>query len=46
MKNPFFKNHGPVKLVDILANLNLKNFNDLGNNLVYDVKDLKSAKKK
>ena len=40
MSNPFFKNNGPIKLSEILENLNLKK-NDLEKNLVInDIKDL------
>ena len=45
MNNPFFKNNGPFKINDLLKDLNLKNIENLENNLVFDTKDLQSAKK-
>ena len=45
MKHPFFKNHGPFKIINLLKDLKLNNFNDLDNGLVIDIKDLQSAEK-
>ena len=45
MKHPFFKNYGPYKIINLLKDLKLNNFNDLDNGLVIDVKDLQSAEK-
>ena len=44
MINPFFKNNGPFKIVDILNHLNLSNTDNYKSDLIYDVKDLNSAK--
>ena len=43
MKHPFFKNHGPFQLDDLLRDLKLKDINNSGNNLVHDIKDLQTA---
>ena len=43
MKNPFFKNYGPLKIEDLLNNLSLQNLENYKNDLIYDVKDLLSA---
>ncbi len=44
MSNPFFKNHGPINITEILKCLNL-NFYDLNTDQkVTDIKDLNSAK--
>ena len=45
MKHPFFKNHGPFKINDILKDLVIKNVDNFKNNLIIDVKDLQSANK-
>ena len=45
MKHPFFKNYGPYKIINLLKDLKLNNFNDLDNGLVIDIKDLQSAEK-
>ena len=45
MKNPFFKNYGPVKIENLLKDLNLLNLNTYKDDLIYDVKDLLSAEK-
>ena len=43
MSNPFFKNHGPIKLSKIANTLNI-NINDLNKeNIVNDIKDLLSS---
>ena len=45
MKHPFFKNHGPFKINDILKSLDVKNVENFENNLIIDVKDLQTANK-
>ena len=45
MSNPFFKNHGPIKITDIIKYLNL-NENKLNEDQeIQDIKDLLSADK-
>ena len=43
MQNPFFKNNGPFKILDIIECLNLSNNKIDPNKLVLDIKDLYSA---
>jgi UDP-3-O-[3-hydroxymyristoyl] glucosamine N-acyltransferase len=43
VNHPFFKNHGPFNINDLLKDLNLKNLEFLDNDLIYDIKDLQSA---
>ena len=45
MKNPFFKNHGPFKITDLLKDLKTNISENLGNNLIVDIKDLQTAQK-
>ena len=45
MKHPFFKNHGPFDVVNILNELKLYNIENLENNSVADIKDLETAEK-
>ena len=45
MDNPFFINHGPFKIENILNILNLSNLYHFKDDLIYDVKDLNNAKK-
>ncbi len=45
MDNPFFKNHGPVLIKDLLKDLKLTNIDEFNNDSIDDVKDLVSAKK-
>jgi UDP-3-O-[3-hydroxymyristoyl] glucosamine N-acyltransferase len=45
VKHPFFKNYGPLKINDILKDLNIKNVKSFENNLIIDVKDLQTANK-
>jgi len=45
VKHPFFKNHGPFKINDILKDQNIKNEVNFENNLIFDVKDLQTANK-
>ena len=45
MKHPFFKNYGPFKLDDLLKDLQSNSIDNIGNNLVHDIKDLQSADK-
>ena len=43
MSNPFFKNHGPLKLSEILKSLKI-NINDLKKDIeINDIKDLLSS---
>ena len=45
MSNPFFKNHGPFNILEILDKLNLdKNF-EIKNQEIFDIKDIYSANK-
>ena len=46
MDNPFFKNYGPIKAVEIYKILNLKPNNKISNQNVSDIKDLAHSKKK
>ena len=45
MKHPFFKNHGPFKIEELLKNLKLDNKENLSDDIVHDVKDLQTADK-
>ena len=45
MKNPFFKNHGPFKIKDLLNDINYDNSNILGDDLILDIKDLVTSSK-
>jgi len=45
VKHPFFKNHGPFKISDLLNDLKLDIIENLDNNLVVDIKDLQNAEK-
>ena len=45
MKNPFFKNLGPFKIIDLLKDLKIANEKILGDELINDVKDLSTADK-
>jgi len=45
VKHPFFKNHGPFKIDEILRELQLNYIKNLGNNLIFDIKDLQTAEK-
>ena len=40
MQNPFFKNHGPFKVLDILNSLNLKTEDTYLDQHIIDIKDL------
>ena len=44
MSNPFFKNHGPINISEILKFLNLKSNDLIKDQKVSDIKDLNSAK--
>ena len=44
MDNPFFKNHGPFKLNEILNQLNLKKDNNNEDLDILDIKDLQNSK--
>jgi UDP-3-O-[3-hydroxymyristoyl] glucosamine N-acyltransferase len=43
MKNPFFKNNGPFKLIEILEELNLKNKENIIDLNITDIKDLRNS---
>ena len=45
MKHPFFKNYGPFAIDYLLKDLKLKEIENLGNDLVHDIKDLQTADK-
>ena len=45
MSHPFFKNYGPFKIADLLKDLKISYIENLGNNLVVDIKDLQTADK-
>ena len=45
MQNPFFKNHGPFKISNLLVGLDLSNTHNFKDDLANDVKDLVNAKK-
>ena len=45
MQNPFFKNHGPFKISNLLVDLDLSNTHSFKDDLANDVKDLVNAKK-
>ena len=45
MVNPFFKNNGPILLLDILKKLNINDSNVKVNTKIEDIKDLYSSKK-
>ena len=44
MINPFFINHGPFNILDILKTLNINDFASFENKNVTDIKDLSSSK--
>ena len=43
MTNPFFKNHGPINILEIIKLLNINLDKKIENQNVDDVKDLHSA---
>ncbi len=43
MSNPFFKNHGPININEILKFLNLKSYDTIKDKKVSDIKDLNNA---
>ena len=45
MINPFFKNYGPFKILDILHSINLNNIKIINDQIVVDIKDLLESKK-
>jgi len=45
VKNPFFKNFGPFKIIDLLKDLKLNNEELIGDDLINDVRDLSTADK-
>jgi UDP-3-O-[3-hydroxymyristoyl] glucosamine N-acyltransferase len=46
VNNPFFKNHGPFKIENLLEFSGLLNIENYKDDLIYDVKDLNSANNK
>ena len=45
MKHPFFKNHGPFEINELLKDLNIEYIKNLDNDLINDIKDLQTADK-
>ena len=45
MKHPFFKNYGPFKIQELLKDLKLDNKENLGDDIVHDIRDLQTAEK-
>ena len=45
MNNPFFKNHGPFKIFDLLKDLKIDSVKLDNDEIVRDIKDLSSAEK-
>ena len=45
MKHPFYKNHGPFKIKDLLDDLKLNDIENLIDDIVYDIKDLQTAER-
>ena len=45
MTNPFFENHGPFKISEILKSISLKS-NETNNDKIHDVKDLVTSSEK
>ena len=45
MSNPFFKNHGPLKISTILKILNINHDSNIDEHEIIDIKDLYSSKK-
>ena len=45
MINPFFKNNGPFKILDILQLININDFKIIGDNEIIDIKDLFTSEK-
>ena len=43
MTNPFFKNHGPIKIKDIFKVLHIKNEKNIQTTKIFDIADLNSA---
>ena len=43
MSNPFFRNNGPILLLNVLKNLNITDFEDKENVRINDIKDLYSS---
>ena len=43
MSNPFFRNQGPILLLNILKNLNINEYKDKDNIKINDIKDLYSS---
>ena len=45
MNNPFFKNHGPFKVKDLVNDISFDKLNILGDDTILDVRDLVSSNK-
>ena len=45
MDNPFFKNHGPFKIEDLLKDLKLNDIKNSITDRVHDIKDLQTSAK-
>ena len=43
MFNPFFKNHGPFLISELVSNLNINSLNLIKSDKVNNIKDLQSA---
>ena len=43
MSHPFFKNHGPFKINDLLKDLHLNDLDIVDNNAIHDIRDLQTA---
>ena len=43
MSHPFFKNHGPFKINDLLKDLQLNDLDIIDNNAIHDIRDLQTA---
>ena len=46
MKNPFFKNFGPIRINILLKKLEIENIENFKDDKIFDVKDLLSATSK
>ena len=46
MTNPFFKNNGPISILEIIKLLNINPDKNTENQNIDDIKDLQSAKDK
>ena len=44
MNNPFFKNNGPFKLIDLLKELKIYQIEKINDSFINDIKDLENSK--